>query len=113
MDIGGFDWLSGRVENWKLGTLTTEKPLRDHDRWDLQEDLVSVRFPGEVCLDVGWYPEHQWDGRFVVQIIADEDWYTPLFKCECTTIKDLVSAMSESIKLAHRVSCEKVANKGR
>lgn len=40
------------------------------DAEDLTQDLVTVSLPNGNFIDVGWYPEHDPMGRFVVRVFA-------------------------------------------
>jgi hypothetical protein len=102
MKIEDFDWRAGRVEYWTLDRIGGDDAPADHRRWDLKEDLALVRFPGEVCLDIGWYPQGSPDGRFVMLVVRDEDWCTPLMRSEHATAKDLATALPDAIAFADR-----------
>jgi hypothetical protein len=43
----------------------------DLDISDLTQDMVTVRLPTGYYVDVGWYPEHDPNGRFVVRVFRD------------------------------------------
>jgi hypothetical protein len=40
----------------------------DLDVSDLTQDIVTVRLPTGYYIDVGWYPEHDPNGHFVVRV---------------------------------------------
>ncbi len=41
-------------------------PEMDFD--DLDQDVMTVRLPTGYFIDVGWYPEHDQNGRFVIRV---------------------------------------------
>lgn len=65
-------------------TLTTAEVIDE-----LKEDLLQVEFNNNRLLDIGWYPEFSIDGHFTVQLIADYNWESPIFKENCSTFKSL------------------------
>ncbi|MFR8428794.1 MAG: hypothetical protein ACLVCH_16125 [Roseburia inulinivorans] len=46
----------------------------------LLEDLLQVKYAQEYLLDVGWYPEYESEGEFIVQIIKKQNWEEPIYK---------------------------------
>ncbi|MCB0111674.1 MAG: hypothetical protein KDE53_37380 [Caldilineaceae bacterium] len=54
---------------------------------NLNEDLLQVVFPGNLLLDVGWYPEFDRQGQFQVRLIRDEQWDTPIFYAEVAQLE--------------------------
>ncbi|MDR0229958.1 MAG: hypothetical protein LBI72_12985 [Flavobacteriaceae bacterium] len=63
----------------------------------LKEDLLQVEFDNNQLLDIGWYPEFNIDGHFTVQLIADYNWETPLFKENCCTFKSLEDTVIKAL----------------
>ena len=47
---------------------------------DLDQDLVLVELPGQVFIDVSWYPEHEIPGHFYVTVFERNKWDAPLNK---------------------------------
>jgi len=70
----------------------------------LQEDLLQVRYPNDITLDVGWYPAFRANGRFVIQIIKSKDWDKPVFVREFSDIKKLKSTINEALGLCTGLS---------
>ncbi|WEK08955.1 MAG: hypothetical protein P0Y51_28490 [Candidatus Pseudomonas colombiensis] len=68
--------LTGNIRFDDLSHLTDQPLTRQLDA--LKEDLLQVEYPGQLLLDVGWYPEFDKDGAFRVQVIKDQDWQQPL-----------------------------------
>lgn len=48
--------------------------------FSFQEDLLQIRFGEECLIDVGWYPEFDENGTFLVQAIKNFDWEHPSFQ---------------------------------
>ena len=87
------DWQGGEIIYWGF-------PDVGGDRWDLREDLLLVDYGGGVALDVGWYPELDPEGRYVVQVVCDDRWDAPLLAREARTERELEAALSEAIAVA-------------
>ena len=57
------------------GRVVYEKfTLADEQAWgeqidDLNEDLLQVEYPGDILLDLGWYPAFSRKGQFQVRVI--------------------------------------------
>jgi hypothetical protein len=96
-----FDWGTGEVTYWALDTVRTDVPIRDQLD-ELKEDLVQVRFGERILLDVGWYPEFQADGAFLVVVVRDEDWNDPLFKRQASSFEELRAAINLAVGTASR-----------
>lgn len=71
------------------------KSLKEQENC-LLEDILQISFQNNILLDLGWYPELDFTGGFVLRVIKDYDWEKPLYKIE---FKDL-SLVSENIKKA-------------
>jgi hypothetical protein len=54
--------------------------LPDGDVWELfLQDLLQLKhFNKNIILDLGWTPEANPEGSYLLQVIADEDWSTPI-----------------------------------
>jgi hypothetical protein len=65
---------------------------------DLDQDLVLVELPGEVFIDVSWYPENDLSGTYHVTAFRRNDWDHPLDVAEAKTARGaalLVEMMAE------------------
>lgn len=74
---------------------------------NLSEDLVQVVYEGDYILDVGWYPEQDQDGNFVVQIIQGGDWEHPIQKKSCREQSLLIKYISESVVTVESMAQQK------
>jgi hypothetical protein len=99
MKSESIEWRSGKVTYWDLDSLDPGKPLSEQFD-ELKEDLAQVRFPGDVVLDVGWYPESSLDGSFSVRIVHDSDWDTLLFVEESASVAELLTCLPRAIAAA-------------
>jgi hypothetical protein len=66
----------------------------------LKEDLAQVEYPADVILDVGWYPEFDAAGNFVVSIVQHGEWERPLFQESAVTIEELKASIVAGIRIA-------------
>lgn len=69
-------------------------PSREPD--DLTQDLLTVGLPNGVIIDVGWYPESDPSGRYVIRAF-DQFWDRQLIKPIETTELDEVVRRVESL----------------
>lgn len=65
----------------------------------LTEDILQVNYSNSYCIDVGWYPEFNIKGHFLVLIIFSDDWENPIKKITCNKIDDLLPAITECIDI--------------
>lgn len=94
-----FDWGIGVVTFWDLDELDVSKPIRDQIEI-LKEDLIQVRFRENIVLDVGWYPSFSRRGRFVVEVVKDCDWESPVCRYEATDASSLLSCLEKATGVA-------------
>ncbi|MCR5771462.1 MAG: hypothetical protein K6G87_09560 [Butyrivibrio sp.] len=65
------------------------------EQWDnLHEDLIQVEYEGGLILDIGWYPECDPTGRFIINLIKDYNWENPLKKIETKNICEMYSGIN-------------------
>lgn len=67
--------------------------------YSFKEDILQIAFGDELIIDVGWYPEFQSHGHFLVRIIKNENWQNPMFKEECRTLDALRSTIEKAAVL--------------
>ncbi len=60
-----------------------------------KEDMLQISFGTQYVLDVGWYPEFQPTGSFLVQGIQNCDWINPIIVIKCKTLKELKVAIEQ------------------
>ena len=66
----------------------------------LTEDLLQLNLGNNRLLDIGWYPEFDSGGCFLIQVIHDNEWFKPEFSLAARSETDLRNAVNECI---HRV----------
>ena len=52
---------------------------------DLDQDLVLVELPGNVFIDVSWYPENERPGKYYVRMFRHNEWDTPIERAQADT----------------------------
>lgn len=85
-----------------LSLLDLSKAIGD-EVLSLDEDLLQVSFSDadETTIDVGWYPSFDEAGAFVVMVIKNRDWDSPLFKASAGWDKaDLNSKIVQALDIA-------------
>jgi hypothetical protein len=83
--------------------------LDDEQAWgeqidSLNEDLLQVEYPGDVLLDLGWYPACSRDGQFQVRVIRNFSWEAPIFYAEVTKINVLRSVVEAARQTAREAA---------
>ena len=95
MNHTDFHWMNGSVTYWDLTDIDETRPLSEQLDC-LKEDLAQLQYPNGIALDIGWYPSFDRDGEFVLLLIRNEAWETPVFR---GTAKDL-PMLKEQISMA-------------
>jgi hypothetical protein len=67
---------------------------------NLTEDLAQVGLAHGVLLDIGWYPALRPDGEFVVLVVREGEWETPVARFTASTWDGLRSAVSKAVVTA-------------
>ena len=65
----------------------------------LLEDLLQVKYAQDYLLDVGWYPEYESEGEFVVQIVKNQNWEEPIYKKNSKNKGDLIQDLNNAIRI--------------
>lgn len=68
---------------------------------NLTKDLLQVEYPGDFLLDIGWYPEYEPEGQFIIQSVKAGNWDKPMYKKSCTKAEQLRENNDEAINLAN------------
>ena len=93
----GVDFKSGEIIYNEFHVDFSKSLLEQLD--SLTEDLLQVKYADNYLLDLGWLPEYEADGSFVVQIIKDRDWNTPKYKAFCKSQEELMQVLETAISL--------------
>lgn len=67
--------------------------------YDIKEDLIQIVYGDHYLLDVGWYPEFNVKGSFVIRIIKDCDWQIPVIE-KSANLSELKQVLQECIDMA-------------
>ena len=65
----------------------------------LTQDVLEIELPNGVFIDVGWYPEHDLGGKFLVRMFRDS-WENqlgaPIKSDDPTQVKEIVELLAAS-----------------
>lgn len=64
----------------------------------LTEDLIQIEYDNGYLIDIGWYPEYDEEGNFIVQLIKDYNWENPIYKQGCKDDKQLKKILLKAIE---------------
>ena len=65
----------------------------------LLEDLLQVKYAQEYLLDVGWYPEYESEGEFIVQIIKKQNWEEPIYKKSSKDEEEMIQNFKNAVEI--------------
>ena len=99
MNHTDFRWLAGSVIYWDMIEIDETRPLCDQSE-DLKEDLAQIVFPNDILLDIGWFPTFDANGSFVVSVVQNSDWETPLFQGLAKDFESLRKQIAYGILMA-------------
>ena len=46
----------------------------EEQEYSYKEDILQISYGDRLTLDVGWYPEHNPQGYFIVYAVKDSNW---------------------------------------
>lgn len=92
------DFSPGRVVYEEFTIDDGRESVEQVDR--LNEDLLQVEFPGDVVLDLGWYPAFRREGQFQVRVIRHFNWDAPIFYAEVKGMDVLLSVLEAARQTA-------------
>ena len=73
------------------------------DQWyRYKEDILQIKFGDSFILDVGWYPECEPEGNFVVRAIKNEDWWPSFAKESARNLSELKQAIEKMAILINK-----------
>lgn len=64
---------------------------------ELLEDLIQIEYENGYLIDLGWYPEYNPNGKFIVQVIKNYDWEKPIYKEQGRDKKQLKKILLKAI----------------
>lgn len=66
----------------------------------LTEDLLQVVYANGYMIDLGWYPENDESGKFILQLINNGDWEKPIYKKKSRSRAKLKKILLKAIDIA-------------
>jgi hypothetical protein len=64
----------------------------------LKEDMLQIKFPGDITLDVSWRPSFQVKGKFYIMAIKNFDWEKPLASAEAADVSETKDVLRKIIQ---------------
>lgn len=96
----GIDFKSGEIIYDEFHVDFSKTLLKQLD--SLTEDLLQVKYADNYLLDLGWYPEYEANGKFVVQLIKDRKWNSPKYKACCKSQEGLMQILETAISFVSK-----------
>lgn len=85
-----------------------EKMSLAEQAFSLTEDMLQIEFGDRFTLDVGWRPDLDPSGHFVLVVVLDRDWMNPLLKKTCRSLSDLKKVIEDAAIFIHKAAKEKL-----
>lgn len=67
----------------------------------LTEDLLQVEYENGYLIDLGWYPEYDETGKFILQLINNGNWKNPIYKKQSRDWEQLKKSLIKAIDMAN------------
>lgn len=97
--IGAIKLLGGKI-TYNVFDINENIPLTDQID-SLREDLIQIEYGERFTLDIGWQPDFDLNGYFIVRVILDKDWEDPVSIAECNTLPELKKLIESAAILIH------------
>ncbi len=99
--VSQLNLLDGKII-WDHFDIDENSPLeRQVD--SLTEDMLQIGFGKRFAVDVGWRPDFETGGHFIVVAIQDCDWMKPVYENKCRTLKELKEAIEEAVLVVDKM----------
>ncbi len=95
------DFKSGKVI-YNEFNIDFSKPLK-LQIYNLNQDLLQVEYKNNYILDVGWSPDFDVNGSFIIYIIKDYNWGNYIYKRQCKDIEKLKKYINQAIKYLENI----------
>lgn len=73
----------------------------DNDIWmHFTQDILQIKYTFKkinLMIDLGWYPETEFNGTFRLEVIKDKEWDNPLETFESRSKKEIVEKIEKII----------------
>jgi len=92
-------WKNGVVTAWDIDELDLSKSV-ESQIYLLKEDLMQARFGNGILLDLGWYPEFDPRGQFVLSVVKEQEWENPILQLKFREMSQFMQNLNRAIKSA-------------
>ena len=92
-------WKNGVVTAWDIDELDLNKSIELQIHL-LKEDLMQVQFGNAIILDLGWYPEFDSRGQFVLSVVRAQDWENPVCQFKFHELSQFLQYLDQAINVA-------------
>lgn len=75
----------------------------EEQEFSFKEDMFQVSYGNRYTLDIGWYPDHQKNGKFRIVIIRDYDWMNPVYSKRTKDFKRLYKFVEECAEIVRNL----------
>lgn len=65
----------------------------------LMEDLLQVEYENGYLIDLGWYPEYDENGKFILQLIKNDNWKKPIYKKQSRDWEQIKKSLLKAINI--------------
>ncbi len=81
----------------------TLDPNKEDDWLFLVQDITYIVRNDEhkvnhICVDLGWYPEADPNGKFILYVIQNQDWEKPLEEFSSRNVRDIAEKMGDFLQ---------------
>lgn len=89
------DFKSGKI-TYNEFNIDFRKPFKMQSD-SLKEDLLQIEYDKGYIIDLGWYPEFDENGCFVIKVIRNFEWHMPIFEKRAYTKCELKQFLEEAV----------------
>lgn len=71
----------------------------NNNGWSLfEEELLYFKYEKQnLILDMGWFPNYEHDGKFILRLIKDKDWQNRKIICETRSLSEITKAINDQM----------------
>lgn len=97
---GGWNIMWNHFRDVDVETLD---PNKEDDWLFLVQDITYIVRNDEhkvnhICVDLGWYPEADPNGKFILYVIQNQDWEKPLEEFSSRNVRDIAEKMGDFLQ---------------
>lgn len=68
----------------------------EHDSFELNEDLLTLyNEKADLTIDLGWYPQHDVAGKYILLLARGSDWRHPLEEFSSRSKDEMISCIEK------------------